>query len=187
MYYKSLVLALFVSFLSFLNSGSAQTAAPHREVGLQFSNINFSGSSSFSAFYKKELKENVYRRLRFFYGNVNTAFINDNASFNFNAGVAIGREKRKSLDSKLAFYQGPEVSLGISTSSATGNSSNYSLNGRFGWVLGLQHSFNDRWAINLETIPGIGIGVSGGENRSTAVDVGASFNNTVSLGLVRKF
>jgi hypothetical protein len=56
-----------------------------------------------------------------------------------------------------------------------------------GYVFGLQHSFNERWAINLETIPGVRVEalLLPGDNYDISLDAVAS--NAVSLGVVRKF
>ena len=107
-----------------------------------------------------------------------------------NAGIAIGREKRKTLDSKLDFYQGPEVSAQLGLATLGEDNANVLISAGFGWVLGLQHSFNERWAVNLETIPGLSlVGDFYGEDSSGLSSVGfnARFNNFVSIGLVRKF
>ncbi len=185
MNFKCFIFALFLSLGFFNKQATAQDSSPNREIGLQFSNVNFSGDGAFSMFFKKEIKENVYRRIRAFYGNVGLIFSESNSIFNGSAGIAIGREKRKALDEKLLFYQGPEVS--ISAGASHNNFSVYSGNVRFGWVVGLQHSFNERWAINLEAIPGIGVGLSGASNVDAQVQTNLGLSSNVSLGIVRKF
>ena len=187
---KTLTLACIALLLAVFSSTqlSAQTANPPREVGLQFSSLNFDGGSGFSAFFKKQKKENVYRRIRFFTGNLLFGSIDKDFTFNLSAGIAIGREKRKALDSKLMFYSGPEFSIQAGLYTFTEDDVHVVLSPAFGWVLGLQHSFNDRWAVNLETIPGVGINIdSYGDGGPGVFTFGANFNNAVSLGLVRKF
>lgn len=180
-------IALLLAFLTISNL-SAQEANPPREVGLEFNSLDFDGGSSFSAFFKKQKKENVYRRIRFFTGNLHFGTIDEDFTFNLSAGIAIGREKRKALDAKLMFYQGPEFSIRAGLATFTDDDVHIFLTPAFGWVLGLQHSFNDRWAVNLETIPGVGINVDTyGEGGPSVATFGANFNNSVSLGLVRKF
>ncbi len=196
MNFKCHMLALFLALGLFTtNQALAQDAPPRREVGLQFNSINFNGSNAFSAFYKKETKENVYRRFRVFYGNLGLDFktFGNYTAFNGAGGIAIGREKRKALDSKLAFYQGPEISASFGVAHVdlnvvnAANVTRYDVNARLGWVLGLQHSFNDRWAINLETIPGFGVGVTGSNGSNPEVRTSVGFNSNVSIGIVRKF
>ncbi len=180
----SISLAFFI-FLGCLQL-SAQTK-PHREVGLQFSSLNFNGGG-FSAFYKKELKENVYRRVRFLAGNLNLGSTEEVFHFEISAGVAIGREKRKALDPKLIFYQGPEFGLGFRVQSLNETEFQSSINTSFGWVFGLQHSFNDRWAVNLETIPSASISFSGNTNNDIkSLEFNSGFSSAVSVGLLRKF
>ena len=190
---KCFIFALFLSLGFFSQQATAQDASPRREVGIQVNAINFNGNNAFSAFFKKEVKENVYRRFRVFYGNFGADFILNSATYNGSAGIAIGTEKRKALDSKLVFYQGPELSasFGIThvnlSSMNTTDFSRYTANARLGWVVGLQHSFNERWAINLETIPGIGFGLSGETNSDPDFQTNIGFNSNVSIGFVRKF
>lgn len=176
-------------FLFALTAAHAQEAmTKKREVGLQFSSINFDGSNFFSAFFKKQKSEHVFNRVRFLFGAANASIVKDNTQSTFNLGLTLGREKRKQLDSKLDFYNGPEASasIGVSANSRLVNHLFISTL-RFGWILGLQHSFNDHWAINLETVPGVGITSVTGKNRTAAYDLSAGFSNNVSLGIVRKF
>ncbi len=188
MYYKLLTRTLFFALFAFATQLSAQNTAPHREVGLQFSGLNLNNTNSFSAFFKKQKKEHVYQRLRLFYGNINGLVRDSERYLAFFGGIAIGHEKRKSLDSKLEFYQGPELSAALSIVSIIDENTDISIRGGFGWVLGLQHSFNERWAVNLEAIPGLSMNVNGATKRDvTTVGWDASISNSVSLGLVRKF
>lgn len=188
MHYQIFTRIILFAFVLSAPVLGAQNASPHREVGLQFSGINFNGNNNISAFYKKQKSEQVYRRLRFFYGNLNAQTSEDQYYFSMSAGIAIGREKRKTLDSKLEFYQGPEFGASLGVSALIDSNTDISLGGRFGWVLGLQHSFNERWAINLETIPSVGVNVITATARDvTRLDLNATASNSVSIGMVRKF
>ena len=189
---RNLIFPILVALATVFATGSllAQDSKPKREVGLQFSSLDFDGGSGFSAFFKKQKKENVYRRIRFFSGGLSAISLEEDFNFSINAGIAIGREKRKTLDSKLDFYQGPEVSAQLGLATLGEDNANVLISAGFGWVLGLQHSFNERWAVNLETIPGLSlVGDFYGEDSSGLSSVGfnARFNNFVSIGLVRKF
>ena len=175
-----------IAILSF-SSLQAQSAGKKREVGVQLNGINFGGFNSFSGFYKKQLNENKYRRVRFFSGNLFTGVVGeDDFRFNLNLGAAIGREKRRALDTRLDFFCGPEFAFSVGFQSINDDTA-FSLFPSFGYVLGLQHSFNERWAINIETIPSIGVGVVllPGDNDQLTLDAGIT--NSVALGVVRKF
>lgn len=190
MFYKSIAFTFFAISLAFFTTSSlsAQSDRPHREVGLQFSSFDFDGGGGFSAFYKKQKKENVYRRIRLLFGNISVGATEEDFTFNFVAGVNIGREKRKSLDSKLEFYQGPEFSLRLAIASVIDDDVRALLTPGFGWVFGLQHSLNERWAVNLETVPSLAISTNiNGDAGPDALAIDARVSNTVSLGLVRKF
>lgn len=189
MFHKTAFLTTITILLAlvFITTVSAQNATPRREVGLQFNRFDFDGDSGFSAFFKKQKKENVYRRIRFFSGGLGFRSVEEKNFFNFSAGIAIGREKRKTLDAKLEFYQGPEFAVNLSLASLDDDDLGVSVAPAFGWVLGLQHSFNERWAVNVETIPQASIGFTNYSNKDGDLFFNAGFNNTVSIGLVRKF
>jgi opacity protein-like surface antigen len=183
------ILTLSALLAIFSTALSAQDAAkPRREVGLQFNNIDFDGGT-FSAFYKKQKKENVYRRVQFVAGALSLGILEEDFIFNFSAGIGIGREKRKPLDAKLECYQGPQFGLNFALyTTGDDDATGFLVRPSFGWVLGLQHSFNDRWAVNIETIPSVSIAANTtGDDRTEGLFFGAGFSNSVSLGLVRKF
>lgn len=165
----------------------AQDTKPKREVGLQFSSFDFDGGSGFSAFFKKQKKENVYRRIRLFSGGLSFKSSEEINLFNFSAGIAIGREKRKSLDTKLEFYQGPEFAANLAIGNVGDDDLSLTIAPAFGWVLGLQHSFNERWAVNVETIPRASIAFDSFSNADGEIAFNAGFSNAVSIGLIRKF
>ena len=165
----------------------AQSAGKKREVGIQLDGINFAGFNNFSGFYKKQLSENKYRRIRFFSGNLFTGIVGeDDFRFNFAVGAAIGREKRRALDTRLEFFSGPEFFFNLGFQSLADNNS-FSLFPGVGYVLGLQHSFNERWAINIETIPSVGVGVVLLPGDNDQLNLNANITNSVALGVVRKF
>lgn len=186
---KTFFFALLAACLGSITPAIAQTTASpgKREVGLQFDRLDFTDSPSFSALYKKQIKPDVYRRLRFFYGNLNTDFSDDNSAVSFSGGIAIGREKRKALDDKLFFYQGPEISGLIGLSTVNWDNIATVVGGRFAWVLGLQHYFNERWAINLEALPGIGVTAANSATNAHSFSLTARGSNSVSVGLMRVF
>ncbi|MBL7780926.1 MAG: hypothetical protein JNM22_06890 [Saprospiraceae bacterium] len=180
-------LTLAALCLIFFSTAQAQEA-PKREVGLQFSGIDFNGFNTFGGFYKKQLHDNVYRRIRFVSGGLFSAFQEDNSSVGLSLAGAIGREKRKSLDRKLEFYRGPEFSLRATYQyQQLTEGSVLGLIGRVGYVLGLQHSFSDLWAIQIETIPGVSLGASFPSEGDIVGTLDASFSNAVLLGVARKF
>lgn len=181
---KLLLLLAAVFFVASSSNLCAQTNGKKREVGVQFGSLNF---NSFNALYRKQKSENVYRRIRATFGNLGYASTEDETNLRFNAGLAIGREKRKTLDRKLEFYRGPEVNVGLDIIIGD-TDGRFGVNAGFGYVLGLQHSFSDLWAIHLETIPSIGARFRIGDNsQSDIFTVDAGFSSAVSLGVVRKF
>lgn len=189
--YRKVILLPVLAFLVVVFSSSlvlAQDTKPRREVGLQFNSLDFDGGSSFSAFFKKQKKENVYRRVRILFGNLTVGTIDEDFTFNFSAGINIGREKRKTLDPKLEFYQGPEFSLRLALSSLVEDDLRTVVAPGFGWAFGLQHSFNDRWAVNIETVPSVSITATIDDGVGPdLLTFGAGVSSAVSVGLLRKF
>jgi hypothetical protein len=185
--------AILIAFFSI--SLSAQSSnMPKREIGLRFNSFNLGSADGFSAFYKKEIGENKYRRYRFGFGNIgfnqNTNGDVNVSNFNLGASVAIGTEHRKQLSKKTMFYRGWEWNAGANFSGR--NQENFDYGYHFslgiGYVLGLQHDINQHFAVNMEAIPGIGL--SNTYNRSTrsnSFNAGASVGSTVALSLVYKF
>lgn len=182
---KRLHIVTFGLSLLFFTSLSAQSDAK-REVGLQFSGINFSGFNSFGAFYKKQISENKYRRIRFFTGRASTFIADDVTTVTLFLAGAIGREKRRSLGERLELYTGPEFSGAVGYQKPA-EGSIFTVTGGAGFVLGLQHSFGELWAIQIETVPTLRVGMAwlNGDYVQTTLD--ADISNSVAFGVVRKF
>jgi hypothetical protein len=173
----------FCGILSGIQSSISAQTPTRREVGIQISGFNFDGVTSFSGFYKKEIRENTYRRWGFLFGSLNMGFQSEEFLFNTAAGLSVGREKRKRLDDKLLFYQGPSFSL-----IGFVNSNQFGINPGFGWVVGLQHNLNDRWSVNLETTPSVGVSFSqSSETKNSVLSLDGNISNQVSIGLIRRF
>ena len=179
-----LQLAVFSS-----TSLTAQNAPPAREVGIQFNRLDFAGGGQFSAIFKKQKKEHTFRRIRFFTGSLLARATVDQFEWNIDAGIAIGREKRKLFNSKLEFYQGPEFSADLRVTSFLEVGAQTTFTPGFGWVLGLQQHINALWSINVEATPGINMLFYGNTNDidSRTFQFNAGLTNAVSLALIRKF
>ncbi len=184
---KILISITVVLFAASFSNLHAQTESKKREVGIQLGGLNFDGSTSFNGLYRKQKRENVYRRIRATFGNISFVSIDDEAFITFNAGISIGREKRKMLDRQLEFYRGPEFSASVSLLTLEGDGI-AAFNVGFGYIFGLQHSFNELWAVHLEAVPSIGVSfATGGNIDNVTVIAGAGVSSAFSLGIVRKF
>ena len=185
--------AILMAFFS-LSLSAQSKSMPKREIGLRFNSLNIVGGDAFSAFYKKEIGENKYRRYRFGFGNIGfsqTTNEGENRSnFSLGASIAVGTERRKQLSNKTMFYRGWEWNAGTNFSARNQENFDYGyhFNVGLGYVLGLQHDINQHFAVNMEAIPGVGL--SNTYNRSTrsnTFNAGASVGSTVALSLVYKF
>jgi hypothetical protein len=188
---KHLILLAVVAIASSMYAPilSAQATDGHQhEVGLNFYGLNFNGSNSFSAIYKKKLAEGKFRRISGTFGGINFQRSTDHQLyFNINAGLSIGREKRKAVGRKTMFYSGPEFSIGTSFSKSEKIKPTWNMMPSIGYILGIQHDFNEYWGINLEIVPGGGISVSKYSGQDIAFSVQGNFSSTAALGLIYKF
>ncbi len=173
---------------SFSHLHAQATDGKKRELGIGLGGLNFDGSTAFNAFYKEEVKENVYRRIEFFVSELRFQNIDGRNATNVNVGFSTGREKRKTLDRKLQFLSGPVFSINGGYAAGDLVESRVNVNLGAGLALGLQHSFNDLWAINLQTVPSLYLAYSAGEfSRDVYFSIGFYVSSRVSLGIVRKF
>ena len=162
-----LFLTLSLSGLLLTSTLFAQDA-PSREIGLRLTDFN-----SFGLIYKKQIRENTYRRYRLAFGNLSANFIQTNTLIGFSVGGAAGKEKRRPISDKLQFIYGTELIASLSLNSSntgsltvsdgTGASTTYTGSSLLfvtpsvgvGFVLGAQYNLNPRWYVSAELIPSI--------------------------------
>lgn len=146
---------------------SAQTASsPNRELGVRFQGINLGGSNEFSLVYKKQKAENRYRRWRATFANLSLAVADeDNTNIGLGVGFQTGIEKRKPLADKFTFNHGWEYGPNL-VLLTDGESTYLQIGGNIGYVLGVQYQPNNRFFLNLETIPGLGFSLASEEDET---------------------
>ncbi|GAB3986523.1 hypothetical protein GCM10028807_04130 [Spirosoma daeguense] len=173
--------------------------APKREIGLRTSDFNNIGM-----IYKKELRENTYRRYRFALGNLSANFSRSTTLLGLGVGGAIGREKRRNLNDKLQFVYGTELIASVNLYSSNrgtitidnGNGGTTTYTGSdllvvtpslgVGFVLGAQYNFNSRWYVSAELIPSItASGTFGNGNAVYSVNAGFTSSSVGITGAYR--
>ena len=179
-------LLAFLLVLACLQTSIAQEKKYDKEVGIQISSLNL--NDGFNGIYKRSMSASSYLRFRAYTVNTKLVSINGADDFTFCLGLAVGKEKRKVMDDRLMFFYGPEFGLGFGYATTEGGELTLQFSPRFGWVVGLQHSFNDKWALNIETIPSVSLSI---------IDAPEDFNDrilfdirgasSVAIGMVRKF
>ena len=173
-------LTLLVFLTAFTTGTSAQETTRIRELGLRLT-----GTDNFGFIYKKRLDDGSYRRYRFFSGQLDFANIDGNSIANFNAGVAIGKEKRIDVADRLDFIRGPEPFLSISVQ-GTDDIFLAMITPGFGYVLGFQYDFSDKFYLNIETIPSVSLTYGNGD--AQVVRFNAGFNsNAVAVTAAYRF
>lgn len=140
-----------LSIFSILFTSQIFSQTNQRELGLRFSSLD-----SFSFIYKKAKNENVLTRFRLGLIGMNyNRFSENNDAFNIRIALAIGREKRKNIASKLQFIHGWEPNLLIHANFPEGSDYVIQFNPGIGYVFGFQYNFSKHFYVNIETIPGL--------------------------------
>lgn len=163
---------------------SAQAADSHQhEIGMGISGSSFNGN----VIYKWKKADNKFKRIQGSFGNFNLQNNSRLLFFSFNAGVAIGRENRKAVGAKTTFYRGPQFSTGLGFSKVEGFKPTWSISPRLGYIIGIQHDFNEYIAVNLEIVPSGGILLNKFSGQRLEFNINGGFNSNASLGLMYKF
>lgn len=175
-----LILAIFMN----ANILSAQKADGHRhEIGLGINGSSFNGN----VIYKWKKADDKFKRIQGSFGNFSLQNNSRLLYFSFNAGVAIGLENRKAVGAKTTFYRGPEFSTGLGFSKVESFKPYWGISPRLGYIIGIQHDFNEYIAVNLEIVPSGGILLNKFSGQSLTFNVNGSFSSNASLNLMYKF
>ncbi|MBI1227479.1 MAG: hypothetical protein GC192_19765 [Bacteroidetes bacterium] len=163
----------------------AQTPDTHqREIGLGVSGNSLNGS----VIYKWRKSDNKFERLQGTFGNFSFQNNNNNKLyFTINTGVSIGVENRKAVGAKTTFYRGPQFSLGTSFSKTEKIKPTWNLSPRIGYILGIQHDFNDLLGLNMEIVPSAGVLLNKFSGQKIKYNINGSFASNASLNLMYKF
>lgn len=180
---KYLTITLISFFFSlFIALPSIYGQSLSREFGLRgssFDNVGF--------IYKNEKKPGNFTRYRFLFSRINFQQRGGQSNFAGAFGIAIGKEKRKTINQSLKFIHGiePTVSLSFNASSER---KTLSVTGGIGYVLGFQYDIAKNFYVNIETIPAIGTYFRFDNGNSDGFGLTGGFNsNTISLSLVYRF
>ncbi|MEL6253852.1 MAG: hypothetical protein AAFR87_17725 [Bacteroidota bacterium] len=164
----------FLLLICFALNSHGQT----KELG-----IRMTGLQNFDFIYKKEKAPNKFSRIRLGLANISFANINDENVANLALGIAMGSERRKAINEKLNFYQGPEPFANLALNVVADNTL-FTVQGGLGYVLGFQYNFSEVFYVSAETIPSVGVTFSSGENLDPSLGISAGFNsNAVALTL----
>ncbi len=185
--YAMLFFTALLCCLPFNGSLFAQNTSTRHEVGLQFSGVNFNGDNSFNVVYKKEIGENRFRRFRAAFGQLDVIYVGREIQSSLDAGIYFGVEQRKKEGDYLVFYDGWEVGAKVARLNNNSDFSQWIVGAEIGYVLGLQHEFNDRWAINIETVPGIRTRFIKTRGEKLLTNVSAGFTSLASMAIIRSF
>ena len=184
-----LLMSLLVAGSLHFAHAQTSTTAPTRELGVRFDGLNFRGFNSFGLIYKKQKSENRYHRWRAAFANLSAnSADNQDPDAQFGAGLFYGIEKRKPLGERFTFNHGWEFGGNFAAQIAE-NNNRISLGLSAGYVLGLQYNPNNRFFINLETIPGASVRVvnSSAGTGTTDVFTNVGFTSAATLTLGFRF
>lgn len=185
--YAMLFFTALLCCLSFTDTLVAQSTSTRHEAGLQFSGVNFNGDNSFNVVYKKEISGNRFRRFRAAFGQLDVIYVGREIQSSLEAGIYFGVEQRKKEGDRLVFYDGWEAGAKVARLNNNSDFSRWTIGAEIGYVLGLQHEFNDRWAINIETVPGIRTRFLKTRGEKLLTNVSAGFTSLASMAIIRSF
>jgi hypothetical protein len=152
-----------------------------KEIGIRMSNF-----SDFDFFYKKQIAENKYMRLRLVSANFSIVDFSYFMS-NLSLGMTYGREKRKSLDNDFYFIKGWEI-MGRFNSLNVGNNVVSNFTTGVGMVFGFQYEVSEKFVVNIETIPSISTRLTYDSNHLQFTSFNIGFNTSaVALGFLYRF
>ncbi len=158
---------------------TAQEDNDKQEVG-----VRMNTSNQYDLFYKNQIGENKYFRLR----TVN-AYLNKSDSglgtnvYNIGFGLATGIEKRKELTDEFEMILGWEALASIAHRKFEESSQgNYRLG--LGFVLGFNYKLTKNINIGIETIPSITYSSSyGGFRNPSSINIGLNSSNINFTGM----
>jgi hypothetical protein len=180
------ILLLAMLALLFLKA-KAQTPESHsHEAGLQLYGIDFGGFNSFAGIYKKKLPSGKFRR--FSAGFSSITYQQDNLhDFGLSFNASLGTEKRKAVGKRTMLCLGPEFSLGTSFGKREKTKASFAFQPSFSYIIGLQYSFSEFWALNMEAGPGIGFSFLRFSSGFEFYRANFHFSSNVALTIVHTF
>ncbi len=161
---KKQVFYLFIAFFMLFSidlSAQEQAETPKkREIGL--ANVSLNGAS---LVYKKEIKDNVYRRFSFALLNISYNQVPKASQNSADMGFRFGREKRKIIKGKLRISYGLQYDLSanffkntVDNSSLKISNEDFKINLGIAYLLGFNYLVNENFYFGIETTPTISSG-----------------------------
>lgn len=137
-----------VSFSTVIAQNKSETK--NKELGLGLFPLTKHGQVNL--FYKKQLRENKYKRLKVETENLFYFNIDEDGGRVHIGGISFGREKRKLLYENLSFIRGWEFTNNFN---ATIDDSQFKIaySPCLGLPLGFQYVIREKFALNIETTP----------------------------------
>ncbi len=180
---KKLVIYQVLLLAFFMTNANAQTTDQNfkKEIG-----IRMNGLSDFDFIFKKQKAENKYRRMRLISANFSIPDFEDFTS-SFGLGVTYGKEKRKPLNDNLSLINGWEL-IGRFGVNMSEEDLSFTFTPGIGYVLGFQYEINNKFIVNLETIPTLTTTINYAADELSISNLKFGFNsNNIALGIMYKF
>ncbi len=155
-----------------------------QEIGLRMPNLH-----NFGFIYKKQKEEDRYLRIRLISANFSLNNPPDAIVITSTLAASIGKEQRKLIKDQFYFVYGWEMITSFSGRIFSANNTNLvnmMFSPVFGLVLGFQYNINEKFALNIETIPSLGLDIQYDSDTKLRFNgVNANFNtNNVALSLL---
>ncbi len=172
-----LVVTLFTLF-----SVSVYSQSHQHEVGFRMASLD-----RFDFVYKKAKSNNKFLRMRLIDFNL-SLLDGERGAFSFGLGMAVGLEKRKTINEEFSFIHGFEPRLSFRHANAQEIPGVLDVSFGIGYVLGFQYDLSNKIYLSIESIPSLSINYSqrGSELSYTRASLGVS-PNLIALSAVYKF
>ena len=170
-------LLLLACLFSSLN---AATQSNTKELGIRFTSLD-----RYDLLYKKEVKQDVYRRLGLAFLNLSYVTREGFDGGSANIGGSIGRERRRQVSERVTFAHGLQVSANVGIAGA-GDNTQVQVAPGLGYLLGFQYNVSEQFYVGVEVIPDASLQLTFGEVTTAGVRAGLSTSG-VGLTAVYRF
>lgn len=192
---KWLTLVLFA-----LISTTLSAQDKRNEVGLYLPQLStLPDLDNIGFIYKKDRGND--RFIRFKLATLNASYSDQPPieQFDFFLDIAVGHEKRVSIDEKVSFVHGFEPQISYARQVTKGSpadppgfkNTNTLFRPQLGYIIGVQYSLSDSFYFNIETVPAIGVDIRENDrfrSNETSTRLTGGFNSSaVALTVAYRF
>lgn len=155
----TLLIINMMIFCNILLAQHSEVLKMHKEIAA--SNLSLSGAN---LIYKKQVKENVYRRWNFEFNRFYFSKVEPNRLVNFKFGLSGGKENRKKAFDRFSLIYGGQVGLSAyglfsktENQTMTYKNQTVRINPYYAYLFGAIYHIKPNFYIGVETLPSLAI------------------------------